>query len=116
MGEWNPWGGERISKAWIEAIAILKDGEYHDFADLIPLMSEAGEILTKTAANMLHSAVLNNVLEKQGHYNSQTKRGRMVRFHQPVSTKWLIKPSRQQQIDRSYAELDPTEKRYDQGG
>src|SRR5437660_3211166 len=92
--EWRPMLGKRIGKAWLSALSILEGSgdDFVDFADLIPVMCEAGEIKETTAANILHRAVAARIVERRGRYDFRTHRGRIVRLIHPVPDEWKYWP------------------------
>lgn len=57
--------GARITVAWMTAEEILADGEWHRFKDVIAEMMWAGNIVWKTARNLLYAAVGYGVLERK---------------------------------------------------
>ena len=58
-----PSGGARIGTAWLAAWRVLCDGQWHNRAELTPVMMEAGDVVSVTTENLLRSARRFGILE-----------------------------------------------------
>jgi len=89
--EYNPWIGERVSKAWETAIKCFLDGDWYDAYGVINLMCQHADIVPKTAINILGYATRAGALQKRGQYipmnrrqlrkSSRIRDGREFRLH-----------------------------------
>lgn len=68
-----PSGGQQIGPAWAAMWRELADGDWHESYELAGTGAEAGELLPKTARNLLYGAVKAGLIEPDVRLNERRR-------------------------------------------
>jgi len=82
----NPWIGEKMPKAWEQAIHILSDNDWHGLSFVSNHMAASADILPTTAKGIIYAAIRSGAIERRGRYMHRRKRTsnhdeREIRLH-----------------------------------
>jgi hypothetical protein len=66
MTTFNPMIGERIRPAWIAALDLLADGDWHSRRECVDVMLAGSDLAVATCSNVLRNAARDGLLEQRG--------------------------------------------------
>lgn len=70
---WDPMKGERLAPAWTAAVALLKDGKWHPWDEVVRVMVNSSDLQQRTCTNLLYAALKHGHINRMGKYDRKKK-------------------------------------------
>lgn len=70
----DPMQGPRLAPAWTAALDLLSDYEWHRWTDVVTRMIEHSDVQPKTASNLIHAGIRNEMFARRGKYPNREVR------------------------------------------
>lgn len=66
---WDPHTGDRTGPAWDRIVDLLRDGEWHQWSDVVDAVVSDSGLKPKTVSNLVHAGIKNKALHRRGQYS-----------------------------------------------